>query len=160
MWMWFATMYLTHHYLIDLVGGSIYATLAFFAFRPQLPEIRSDCLTRLDYVDVKVPVKRSISNFVRSIEMEKFKEWLELHASDDTEMLINYVPAIHEEQDTIPLRPVKKNLFIIPNAGTSSSGSLSSSPISSGPPSPVTPRFDVFPQPELKHSTFSIPAVV
>ncbi|KAI9486661.1 MAG: hypothetical protein EXX96DRAFT_516854 [Benjaminiella poitrasii] len=85
MWMWFATMYLTHHYLIDLVGGSIYATLAFFCFRRYLPVIRPGCLTRLDYIDSKIPVKNTFGNFVRSIEMEKFMSTLMMRENMDTE---------------------------------------------------------------------------
>ncbi|KAI7901720.1 uncharacterized protein BX663DRAFT_513815 [Cokeromyces recurvatus] len=88
LWMWFATMYLTHHYLIDLVGGSIYATLAFFCFRQYLPIIRPDCRTRLDYIDSPIPIKNTFMNFVRSIEMETFMKTLLLREADDTEAMM------------------------------------------------------------------------
>ncbi|KAI8379563.1 uncharacterized protein BYT42DRAFT_569227 [Radiomyces spectabilis] len=67
MWMWWSTMYLTHHYLIDLVGGSIYAILAYFIARPYLPPIRKDCRTRLDYLNIK---SVSFMSFLSSIEMD------------------------------------------------------------------------------------------
>ncbi|CAO3642169.1 unnamed protein product [Mucor fragilis] len=176
MWMWFATMYLTHHYLIDLVGGSIYATLAFFFFRRYLPVIRPGCLTRLDYIDSKVPVKNSFANFVRSIEMERFMDTLNMAQQDDTEaMLLKNVQhraeddsfvltddddEEEEEQedstnsyDHVPLRAVRKeHMYIITNAasGPSSLPSTSTSPTCSDPPSPVTPHSDVFFQQDIK----------
>ncbi|KAI8070785.1 hypothetical protein BC940DRAFT_325544 [Gongronella butleri] len=65
MWMWWSTMYLTHHYLIDLVGGSIYAFLTFFVARQFLPKVDATKRTRLAYFGIE---HVSISNFVRSIE--------------------------------------------------------------------------------------------
>lgn len=101
MWMWFSTMYLAHHYLIDLVGGSIYATLSFFFFRRYLPAIRPGCLTRLDYIDIKVSVKKSVGTFVRSIEMEWFMDTLNMHQADDTEALL-----MKEEETTSVASPL------------------------------------------------------
>jgi hypothetical protein len=52
LWLWWSTMYLTHHYMIDLVGGGIYAFLAFFAAYPFLPAVRPDARTRFDYLGI------------------------------------------------------------------------------------------------------------
>lgn len=174
MWMWFATMYLTHHYLIDLVGGSIYATLAFFCFRRYLPVIRPGYLTRLDYIDSKVPVKNTFANFVRSIEMERFIDTLNMAEHDDIEAMLmknvqrrvddddNFVLTDEDEEeqedstnnyDHVPLRAVQKErMFIITNAtsGPSSLPSTSTSPTCSDPPSPVTPHSDAFFQQDIK----------
>ncbi|KAI9309212.1 hypothetical protein BJ944DRAFT_280747 [Cunninghamella echinulata] len=65
MWLWWSTMYLTHHYLIDLVGGSIYAFLTFFIAYKHLPKVDSTKTNRLAYLGVQ---KISISNYLRSIE--------------------------------------------------------------------------------------------
>lgn len=65
MWMWFSTMYLTHHYMIDLVGGSIYAILAFVVAQKFLPNINSEHCTRLEYLGI---TKLSIRSFIYSIE--------------------------------------------------------------------------------------------
>ncbi|KAI7855856.1 hypothetical protein BDC45DRAFT_504894 [Circinella umbellata] len=65
MWMWWATMYLTHHYLIDLVGGSMYAFCAFFIAKKYLPTINPNYRTRLAYLGI---TKISLSAFVHSIE--------------------------------------------------------------------------------------------
>jgi hypothetical protein len=168
MWMWFATMYLTHHYLIDLVGGSIYSTLAFFFFRRYLPIILPGCLTRLDYIDAKVPVKRSIGNFVRSIEMERFVDTLSMREADDSEAHLImketsgsrnmkrfgedefdgvFVVSDSSDQegstnayDHIPLHAVRKAPPVMINTGGLSVPSTSTSPTCSGPPSPLTPR--------------------
>ncbi|KAI8143635.1 hypothetical protein BJV82DRAFT_644538 [Fennellomyces sp. T-0311] len=68
MWMWWATMYLTHHYLIDLVGGSMYAFSAFFVARQYLPPLNPNCRTRLAYLGI---TKISLGAFVRSIERDR-----------------------------------------------------------------------------------------
>ncbi|CAO3643724.1 unnamed protein product [Cunninghamella blakesleeana] len=65
MWLWWSTMYLTHHYLIDLVGGSIYAFLTFFVAYRFLPKVDPTKSNRLAYLGV---TKVSLSNFIRSIE--------------------------------------------------------------------------------------------
>ncbi|KAI8878157.1 PAP2-domain-containing protein [Backusella circina FSU 941] len=139
MWMWFATMYLTHHYLIDLVGGSIYATLAFFAFRRHLPVIRPECLTRLDYIESKVPVKRTVGNFIRSIEMEWFVQKLDMMYHEDPETIYFKLPQQH-----IPLqeRRDKVNHITITHRehDNDDDDSYDTSPTCSGPPSPLTPH--------------------
>lgn len=164
LWMWFATMYLTHHYLIDLVGGSIYATLSFFFFRRYLPVIRSSARCRLDYIDTKVPVKITLGNFIRSIEMEKFVAGLNMRITRDTESALlmketsaNDVLLSDDSEnedstnnyDHIPLQIARKNMYI--STGDYSLPSASTSPTCSGPPSPVTPHSGFFPHPELKH---------
>lgn len=162
LWMWFATMYLTHHYLIDLVGGSIYAILSFFFFRQYLPAIRSSARCRLDYIDAKVPVKISLGNFIRSIEMEKFVTGLKLRMSHDTEsaLLIKEAnradvfddPESEEDStsnyDHIPLQMTRNDMYISTDEYTVPS--TSTSPTCSGPPSPVTPHSHFFPHHELK----------
>uniref|UniRef100_A0A060TI69 ARAD1D36542p n=1 Tax=Blastobotrys adeninivorans TaxID=409370 RepID=A0A060TI69_BLAAD len=35
-WQWWSTMYLDHHYRLDLLGGAIYAVTAFYIFLPKL----------------------------------------------------------------------------------------------------------------------------
>lgn len=65
MWMWFSTMYLTHHYMIDLVGGSIYAILAFVVAQKFLPRVNSDTRTRMGYLGI---TKSSVKSFMYSIE--------------------------------------------------------------------------------------------
>lgn len=172
LWMWFATMYLTHHYLIDLVGGSIYATLAFFFFRRYLPTIRPNCRTRLDYIDSKAPVKSSFANFCRSIEMEKFVISLNKRVIDDSEAHLLMKESDHheianlsddeQEEDStnlynhIPLLSVYKSpltVVMTNNQGEYSVPSASTSPTCSGPPSPrtpATPYFDSYVQHQFK----------
>jgi membrane-associated phospholipid phosphatase len=50
MLLWWSTMYLTHHYLIDLVGGSIYALIAYFIASVYLPPVDPTKKTRLQYL--------------------------------------------------------------------------------------------------------------
>ena len=50
MWLWWATMYLTHHYFIDLIGGSCLAVTVFYiAERNYLPQIQPGKLFRWHY---------------------------------------------------------------------------------------------------------------
>lgn len=50
MWMWWATMYLSHHYAVDLVGGAFFAAIAFYIAKTNfLPRIQPDKFFRWDY---------------------------------------------------------------------------------------------------------------
>jgi hypothetical protein len=49
-WMWWATMYFSHHYAVDLVAGSLLAGIAFFWARAKfLPRVQPDKEFRWDY---------------------------------------------------------------------------------------------------------------
>ncbi|KAL2223255.1 hypothetical protein M432DRAFT_44125 [Thermoascus aurantiacus ATCC 26904] len=55
LWMWWATMYLSHHYAVDLVGGGLLAAVAFYFSKARfLPRIQSDKLFRWEYDYVEV----------------------------------------------------------------------------------------------------------
>ena len=55
LWLWWATMYLSHHYAVDLVGGSILAGVGFYYAKSTfLPRIQSDKTFRWDYDYVEV----------------------------------------------------------------------------------------------------------
>ncbi|KAL5612055.1 hypothetical protein BROUX41_000388 [Berkeleyomyces rouxiae] len=60
-WIWWATMYLSHHYAIDLVGGALIA-LAFFYFARTrfLPRRQADKAWRWDYEYVEYGERRSV----------------------------------------------------------------------------------------------------
>jgi PAP2 superfamily len=53
MWVWWATMYLTHHYFVDLIGGSCLAVTVFYiAQRNYLPQVQPGKLFRWHYESV------------------------------------------------------------------------------------------------------------
>lgn len=55
MWMWWATMYLSHHYAVDLVGGGFLAAIAFYIAKSHfLPRMQLDKAFRWDYDYVEV----------------------------------------------------------------------------------------------------------
>lgn len=58
-------MYLTHHYMIDLVGGSVYAFIAYFAARRWLPRVEKGRQSRWDYLGVN---RVTVKEFLRSLE--------------------------------------------------------------------------------------------
>jgi len=50
MWLWWATMYLSHHYAVDLVGGGMIAAIAFYVAKSSfLPRRQADKKFRWDY---------------------------------------------------------------------------------------------------------------
>lgn len=50
MWIWWSTMYLTHHYFVDLIGGSVLSFVVFYAVkRTCLPRIQADKFARWSY---------------------------------------------------------------------------------------------------------------
>ncbi|MCJ1471425.1 Aureobasidin resistance protein Aur1 [Lambiella insularis] len=50
LWLWWATMYLSHHYAVDLVGGSLLAAVIFYIAKSNfLPQRQADKLLRWDY---------------------------------------------------------------------------------------------------------------
>jgi membrane-associated phospholipid phosphatase len=50
MWLWWATMYLSHHYAVDLVGGALISTVVYYIARGNyLPRRQLDKKTRWDY---------------------------------------------------------------------------------------------------------------
>ncbi|UNI17875.1 Phosphatidylinositol:ceramide phosphoinositol transferase (IPC synthase) [Purpureocillium takamizusanense] len=54
-WIWWATMYLSHHYAIDLVGGGLIGMAFYYSARARwLPRRQADKMTRWDYDYVEV----------------------------------------------------------------------------------------------------------
>lgn len=55
LWMWWATMYLSHHYAVDLVCGGLLATVAFYFAKTRfLPRVQADKMFRWDYDYVEI----------------------------------------------------------------------------------------------------------
>jgi hypothetical protein len=55
MWMWWATMYLSHHYAIDLVAGAFLAAVAFYIAKAHfLPRVQMDKTFRWEYEYVEI----------------------------------------------------------------------------------------------------------
>jgi membrane-associated phospholipid phosphatase len=62
-WIWWATMYLSHHYAIDLVCGGMLAGAFFYAARARwLPQRQVDKLTRWHYEYVEVGDQQRITD--------------------------------------------------------------------------------------------------
>ncbi|KAL4778751.1 hypothetical protein BJX76DRAFT_122636 [Aspergillus varians] len=50
LWMWWATMYLSHHYAVDLVAGGLIAAISFYFAKTRfLPRVQLDKTFRWDY---------------------------------------------------------------------------------------------------------------
>jgi len=58
--LYWSTMYLTHHYLVDVVGGACLAVTSFYFFLPpELKKIHSADKTRNETYDLEAPLTRS-----------------------------------------------------------------------------------------------------
>ncbi|KAI5304057.1 Aureobasidin resistance protein Aur1 [Ascosphaera pollenicola] len=54
-WLWWATMYLSHHYAVDVIGGAIVAAIAFYWTKAKfLPRMQPDKKYRWDYDYVEI----------------------------------------------------------------------------------------------------------
>ncbi|KAI9483610.1 MAG: hypothetical protein EXX96DRAFT_558918 [Benjaminiella poitrasii] len=154
-WMWFSTMYLTHHYMIDLVGGSIYAILSFVVAYQFLPKRNSKYSTRMDYFGVS---KLSIRAFIYSIEHDP-RDYYDSLATGDEESALKEIHSIavassniassssntHNSRRPEPLRIYNLNEKRLVEEGNDDEGSPALSPSSgywsstSEPSSPITP---------------------
>jgi len=55
LWLWWATMYLSHHYAVDLVGGSLLAGISFYIAKTRwLPRLQPDKEFRWDYDYIEI----------------------------------------------------------------------------------------------------------
>ena len=134
MWMWWATMYLTHHYLIDLVGGSMYAFCAFFVARRHLPPLSPNCRTRLAYLGV---TKFKLGTLVRSIERDRVNR--EAPPVHDEEALLMKRDDDVDDYEEYPLQ--SRPLSLVSGISTSSSSSA-------GPSSPRSTSLELAPPPK------------
>lgn len=54
-WLWWSTMYLSHHYAVDLIGGGLLAAVTFYYVKSRfLPRVQADKFTRWDYDYVEI----------------------------------------------------------------------------------------------------------
>ncbi|KAI8370034.1 hypothetical protein EDC96DRAFT_99911 [Choanephora cucurbitarum] len=146
MWMWFSTMYLTHHYMIDLVGGSIYAILAFAVAHPFLPQVDKNFTTRMDYLGVP---NWTIGSFVRSIEHDPRDSYKLPISVDEFELEEEPKEEMKVQRRPEPLRVATSELYSLRTIEERETTlSSSSSPVlspsgywssTSEPTSPITP---------------------
>ncbi|KAI8967379.1 hypothetical protein BDF20DRAFT_829613 [Mycotypha africana] len=130
LWMWFATMYLTHHYMIDLVGGSIYAILSFTLAQNFLPKLDPKASTRLHYLGISHDnnIIGLIKAYVYSIEhafSDKYEQlpitMFDQQQSDDEAIILPNTNAANEHKNdiTIPTTSITTaNRVVIPIAPT------------------------------------------
>jgi membrane-associated phospholipid phosphatase len=61
LWIWWATMYLSHHYAVDLVGGGLIAAAFFYVYKAYwMPRPQHDKVTRWEYEYVEYGDRKSI----------------------------------------------------------------------------------------------------
>lgn len=104
--LFWATMYLTHHYLIDVVGGACLAIGFFYFLLPQelaqpLPASRSKYEV-YDLDEEAAPVRRTHSNTINSVSSGEASP--HFSAADDQALALERESDLDEEQD-IAYRP-------------------------------------------------------
>jgi len=86
LWMWYATMYLSHHYAIDLVGGSIIAAIAYFAAKGEfLPRLQPGKMFRWDYDFVEFGETREAYAYGYPLEFNGLADDYEMAAKGDSD---------------------------------------------------------------------------
>ncbi|CAH0019139.1 unnamed protein product [Clonostachys rhizophaga] len=67
-WVWWATMYLSHHYAVDLVAGGLIASLFFYTARARwLPRRQPENFTRWDYEYVEYGTSHKLEDEERGL---------------------------------------------------------------------------------------------
>lgn len=155
LWMWFATMYLTHHYMIDLVGGSIYAILAYAVAQKFLPKTNSETRTRLGYLGI---TKSGFRSYIYSIEHDTHEYNAVTSGDEESAMkeivheavVSSYHRHVTNRPEPLRLEMTNKGIeepALSPTLSVPSSGYWSPT---SEPQSPITPH-----SPSLHHFAFS-----
>lgn len=71
MWIWWSTMYLTHHYFVDLIGGAILTLTVYKLVRITImPRIDHDKFSRWSYDNVEFGIENAVSKRRHSIDIE------------------------------------------------------------------------------------------
>lgn len=79
LWLWWATMYLSHHYAVDLVGGSLLSGVIFFVVKSKfLPRQQPDKMLRWDYDYTEIGEDRVEKGYALAgydEDLEDIDEW-------------------------------------------------------------------------------------
>lgn len=69
LWIWYATMYLTHHYFADLIGGGVLSLFVFYACRCTImPQVERGKFGRWSYSKLKIGLPYDFSSSTGSRE--------------------------------------------------------------------------------------------
>lgn len=110
LWIWWSTMYLTHHYFIDLIGGAALSFCVFYACKlTVLPRIQRDRFGRwsYDFIEVGVPgptkARKSMDEY---IELPPIDTSMTNHEEDGTNMTMisspyPYLPHKHSHSVSV-----------------------------------------------------------
>lgn len=76
-WLWWATMYLSHHYAVDVIAGAILAALSYYYARAKfVPRVQLDKMFRWDYDYVEIgesatdPYAYGLATFNNDFELD------------------------------------------------------------------------------------------
>jgi inositol phosphorylceramide synthase catalytic subunit len=76
LWLWWSTMYLSHHYAVDLVGGSLLSGVVFYFARTKfLPRIQPDKMFRWDYDYIEIGESLKNSGYAGLDDTYPDDEW-------------------------------------------------------------------------------------
>ncbi|KAG0366582.1 Aureobasidin resistance protein Aur1 [Gamsiella multidivaricata] len=94
-WIWWAAMYLGHHYVIDLVGGGIYAVVAFWIGSSFLPSVMSNDGINDFVLEKQVLLQRS----PHTLTSER-KEWKQMQEDSDDDTTEGSIDTIVVQMET------------------------------------------------------------
>ncbi|KAK2751746.1 Aureobasidin resistance protein Aur1 [Onygenales sp. PD_40] len=82
-WLWWSTMYLSHHYAVDLIGGGLLAAVSFYYVKPRfVPQVQLDKSFRWDYDYVEIGESRNGDGY--SYDLANFRGDLHIDSDDWT----------------------------------------------------------------------------
>jgi membrane-associated phospholipid phosphatase len=74
LWIWWSTMYLTHHYFIDLTAGAVLSfTVFYFVKLTCLPQIQSGKLSRWAYDYIEIGFDSMPTKFRKSMDYQMYE---------------------------------------------------------------------------------------
>ncbi|KAF8975746.1 Aureobasidin resistance protein Aur1 [Entomortierella lignicola] len=118
-WIWWAAMYLGHHYVVDLVGGGCYAVVAFWIGSSFLPSI----MPNSDMLPSQVEKQKLVENSDYALVGTRSSEdWgLEMDNRDKEVKQDAVTVAVEEDRTGYPLEMAKdgKNSNAVPSSSSS-----------------------------------------
>lgn len=159
MWIWWSTMYLTHHYFVDLIGGACLSFIVFYYVSwTSLPRIQPDKFARWSYDYIETGSNTRPAKFRKSIDdgnMLRGSDYIELpniipHDEENDVEVKNYGPSnaahqssyhhssnsVHPTSASSPVQTSNTAMFAPPSRPSSIPPLITSLNPRSGTPSP------------------------
>nr|CAG8533803.1 10003_t:CDS:2 [Entrophospora candida] len=106
-WIWWACMYFTHHYMVDLVGGGIYAIASFWFSWKWLPQIvviedeNDQNEVQSDVINITIGNDNDVMENIRSNNKFNNKRWEYEEVQKMLEVIVELTTGSQDNEDEI-----------------------------------------------------------